>query len=119
MTNVATRRNISSLDDRRRHRDDQVDGFRSRSVECDIRSRCFNEREPNKIPAEYLGYLDSAVKMILDHGLAAVIDLPIRRAISRRGWQRRWLHCAVCRFWQRWRALLKLGCGPRVFGNYE
>jgi hypothetical protein len=35
----------------------------------------FNEREPNRIPAEYLGYLDAAVKMILDHGLAVVIDL--------------------------------------------
>jgi aryl-phospho-beta-D-glucosidase BglC (GH1 family) len=35
----------------------------------------FNPREPNKIPAEYLGYLDAAVKMILDHGLAVVIDL--------------------------------------------
>ncbi len=35
----------------------------------------FNEREPNKIPAEYLGSLDVAVKMILDHGLAVVIDL--------------------------------------------
>jgi aryl-phospho-beta-D-glucosidase BglC (GH1 family) len=35
----------------------------------------FSEREPNKIPAEYLGYLDAAVKMILDHGLAVVIDL--------------------------------------------
>lgn len=31
--------------------------------------------EPNKIPAEYLGYLDAAVKMVLDHGLAVVIDL--------------------------------------------
>jgi endoglucanase len=35
----------------------------------------FNEREPNKIPADYLGSLDAAVKMILDHGLAVVIDL--------------------------------------------
>src|SRR5271166_260128 len=35
----------------------------------------FNEREPNKIPAEYLIHLDAAVKMILDHGLAVVIDL--------------------------------------------
>ena len=35
----------------------------------------FNEREPNKIPAEYLGYVDAAVKMILDHGLAVIIDL--------------------------------------------
>src|ERR1019366_4454107 len=30
----------------------------------------FTAREPNKIPAEYLGSLDAAVKMILDHGLA-------------------------------------------------
>jgi aryl-phospho-beta-D-glucosidase BglC (GH1 family) len=35
----------------------------------------FNARESNKIPAEYLGYLDAAVKMILDRGLAVVIDL--------------------------------------------
>ncbi len=35
----------------------------------------FSGREPNKIPPEYLGYLDAAVKMILDHGLAVVIDL--------------------------------------------
>jgi len=30
---------------------------------------------PNEIPAEYLAYLDAAVKMILDRGLAVVIDL--------------------------------------------
>ena len=35
----------------------------------------FNAREPNKIPPEYLVSLDAAVKMILDHGLAVVIDL--------------------------------------------
>ena len=35
----------------------------------------FSGREPNKIPAEYLASLDAAVKMILDHGLAVVIDL--------------------------------------------
>jgi len=35
----------------------------------------FTEREPEKIPAEYLGSLDAAVKMILDHGLAVVIDM--------------------------------------------
>jgi len=35
----------------------------------------FNEHEADKIPADYLGYLDAAVKMILDHGLAVVIDL--------------------------------------------
>ncbi|MGA8216735.1 MAG: cellulase family glycosylhydrolase [Candidatus Sulfotelmatobacter sp.] len=30
---------------------------------------------PDEIPAEYLGYLDAAVKMILDRGLAVIIDL--------------------------------------------
>ncbi|MGA8069745.1 MAG: glycoside hydrolase family 5 protein [Terriglobales bacterium] len=35
----------------------------------------FNPQEPNKIPADYLGHLDAALKMILDHGLAVVIDL--------------------------------------------
>jgi endoglucanase len=35
----------------------------------------FNEREPNKIPADYLENLDTAVKMILDHGLSVVIDV--------------------------------------------
>jgi endoglucanase len=35
----------------------------------------FNSSEPNKIPVEYLASLDAAVKMILDHGLAVVIDL--------------------------------------------
>lgn len=35
----------------------------------------FTNNHPNDIPAEYLGYLDSAVKMILDQGLAVVIDL--------------------------------------------
>ena len=30
---------------------------------------------PDEIPAEYLGYLDSAMKMIPDHGLAVVMDL--------------------------------------------
>ena len=35
----------------------------------------FSSREPNKISAEYLASLDAAVKMILDQGLAVVIDL--------------------------------------------
>jgi endoglucanase len=35
----------------------------------------FEAREPNKIPADYLASLDAAVKMILGHGLAVVIDL--------------------------------------------
>jgi len=30
---------------------------------------------PDEIPAEYLGYLDAAVKMILDQGLAVIIDV--------------------------------------------
>jgi endoglucanase len=34
-----------------------------------------NSREPNEIAADYLVSLDAAVKMILDHGLAVVIDL--------------------------------------------
>ncbi len=33
------------------------------------------QHRPDEIPAEYLGYLDSAVKAILDQGLAVVIDL--------------------------------------------
>jgi aryl-phospho-beta-D-glucosidase BglC (GH1 family) len=30
---------------------------------------------PDEIPADYLGYLDAAVRMILDRGLAVIIDL--------------------------------------------
>jgi len=33
------------------------------------------DHRPDEIPSEYLGYLDSAIRMILDHGLAVVIDL--------------------------------------------
>lgn len=35
----------------------------------------FRMNEPQKLPPEYLGYLDAAVRMILDHGLAVVIDM--------------------------------------------
>src|SRR5262249_31581918 len=35
----------------------------------------FRNKRPDEIPADYLGYLDTAVKMILDHGLAVVIDM--------------------------------------------
>ena len=35
----------------------------------------FTMNRAEKLPAEYLGYLDAAVKMILDHGLAVVIDM--------------------------------------------
>lgn len=35
----------------------------------------FNASEPEKIPADYLGYLDRAVKMITDHRLAVVITM--------------------------------------------
>jgi endoglucanase len=31
--------------------------------------------EADNIPKEYLGYLDGAVKMILDHGLAVILDM--------------------------------------------
>src|SRR5271165_7628996 len=33
------------------------------------------QHRPDEIPAEYLGYLDASVRMILDQGLAVVIDL--------------------------------------------
>ncbi len=35
----------------------------------------FLPNRPMELRAEYLGYLDDAVKMILDHGLAVVIDI--------------------------------------------
>jgi aryl-phospho-beta-D-glucosidase BglC (GH1 family) len=35
----------------------------------------WTRNQPNQLPAEYLGYLDAAVKMILDHGLVVVIDM--------------------------------------------
>ena len=35
----------------------------------------FTANHPNDIPADYLGYLDAAVKMILDHGLAIILDI--------------------------------------------
>ncbi len=35
----------------------------------------FTMNQPQKLPADYLGYLDTAVKMILDHGLVVVIDM--------------------------------------------
>jgi aryl-phospho-beta-D-glucosidase BglC (GH1 family) len=35
----------------------------------------FQSGQANQLPAEYLGYLDAAVKMILDHGMNVVIDI--------------------------------------------
>src|SRR2546425_11131916 len=35
----------------------------------------FRHKQADRIPADYLGYLDAAVKMILDRGLAVIIDL--------------------------------------------
>jgi endoglucanase len=35
----------------------------------------FTANHPEDIPPEYLGYLDAAMKMILDHGLSVVIDI--------------------------------------------
>jgi endoglucanase len=35
----------------------------------------FQRKQADQIPADYLGYLDAAVKMILDQGLAVIIDV--------------------------------------------
>jgi endoglucanase len=35
----------------------------------------FRRGQADQIPADYLGYLDAAVKMILEHGLAVIIDV--------------------------------------------
>src|SRR5258708_17292949 len=35
----------------------------------------FRRGQADRIPADYLGYLESAVQMILDHGLAVIIDV--------------------------------------------
>ena len=35
----------------------------------------FRHKQADQIPAEYLGYLDAAVQMILDQGLAVVLDI--------------------------------------------
>jgi len=35
----------------------------------------FRHKQADRIPADYLAYLDEAVKMILDHGLAVIIDI--------------------------------------------
>jgi endoglucanase len=49
-------------------------GFDHVRLSVDPQPMMANHR-PDEIPAEYLGYLDAAVKMILDQGLAVVIDL--------------------------------------------
>jgi len=35
----------------------------------------FRRKQADQIPADYLGYLDAAVKMILDQGLAVILDI--------------------------------------------
>jgi len=35
----------------------------------------FTVNRPDEIPVEYLGYVDAALKLVLDHGLAVVIDI--------------------------------------------
>jgi endoglucanase len=35
----------------------------------------FHRNQADRIPADYLAYLDAAVKMILDHGLAVILDM--------------------------------------------
>jgi endoglucanase len=49
-------------------------GFDHVRLSVDPQPMMINHR-PDEIPAEYLGYLDSAVKMILDQQLAVVIDI--------------------------------------------
>ncbi|MFZ0136758.1 MAG: glycoside hydrolase family 5 protein [Candidatus Sulfotelmatobacter sp.] len=49
-------------------------GFDHVRLSVDPQPMMANHR-PDAIPVEYLGYLDAAVKMILDQGLAVVIDL--------------------------------------------
>src|SRR5206468_4431701 len=46
--------------------------FRSLSVNPEP---MFRRKEADRIPEDYLGYLDAAVKMILDQGLAVIIDI--------------------------------------------
>ena len=49
-------------------------GFDHVRLSVDPRPMMVSPR-PDEIPGEYLGYLDAAVKMIVDQGLTAVIDL--------------------------------------------
>ena len=42
------------------------------------------ERTPQSLPADYVAYLDSAVKMILDHGLPVVLDMHPESDFKRR-----------------------------------
>jgi aryl-phospho-beta-D-glucosidase BglC (GH1 family) len=49
-------------------------GFDHVRLSVDPQPMMLNHR-PDEIPSDYLGYLDAAVKMILDQGLAVVIDL--------------------------------------------
>jgi endoglucanase len=52
----------------------QAMGFDHLRLSVDPQPMMVSHR-PDEIPGEYLGYLDAAVKMILDRGLAVVIDL--------------------------------------------
>src|SRR5271169_1052073 len=52
----------------------QAMGFDHVRLSVDPQPMMVSQR-PDEIPAEYLGYLDAAVKMVLDRGLAVVIDL--------------------------------------------
>ncbi len=49
-------------------------GFDHVRLSVDPRPMMMNHR-PDEIPADYLSYLDAAVRMVLDQGLAVVIDL--------------------------------------------
>ena len=64
----------------------------------------FTSNNPAEIPAQYLGYLDAAVKMILDQGLAVVIDVHPEDAFKARLAKE---DVFVQQFGDFWRALAK------------
>ena len=63
------------LDYRCRHRADQVGGLRSCAAERESAADDGRDAPHQDGGAEYFGYLDAAVKMILDAGLAVEIDM--------------------------------------------
>ena len=74
------------------------------------------DHRPDEIPAEYLGYLDAAVKMILDQGLAVVIDLHPERRFQGTVGEGRQLSCRSSpTSGGRWRGIIPAWDAERVF----
>ena len=72
--------------------------------------------QPDEIPAGYLGYLDAAVKMILDRGLAVVIDLHPDSELKARLAKDDSFVQEFADFWRTARSpLFDLGFGTRIF----